>query len=243
MPFRRPANQRSRYDWATKPSGQTDTRFRYSGIDLPRGEDLKDGREIGRAPALAGPARLFVRRKWPPGERIGHSIRYDQVPFWESRLSRSPGGSFNPVETQTHGADVLRQRCRLSGIVFVISPPPSTSRADERNVGEEIERGATSIAPRSLFSPANVAEQAGPTDARTSSQGGRLYRGVAIVISLAEMTTHDDRARRGPNTCTKHHFGIATQVIFPAEVTTFAQKIRTTAAKLDRAPRWRRGLD
>ena len=40
------------------------------------------------------------------------------------------------------------------------------------------------------------------TDARTSSQRSRQNRGVAIVISPAELTTHEGRTRRGPKVCT-----------------------------------------
>ena len=46
---------------------------------------------------------------------------------------------------------------RLSGLAFVISPPAPTSRADKRNVGEEIGRSVTSEAAPLHFSPADVA--------------------------------------------------------------------------------------
>ena len=63
-----------------------------------------------------------------------------------------------------------------------------------------------------------------------------------MLISPAELTSHEDRTRRGPQICTKRQFGIVAQVILPAEVSMQAEKIPTTADKLDRAPRWRRGL-
>ena len=82
----------------------------------------------------------------------------------------------------------------------------------------------------------------GETDARTSSHRSRLFSGFASVISPAELTTREDRTCRGPKTCMKRHFGIATQVISPAEVPTLAEQKPTTADKLDRVPHWQRGL-
>ena len=79
--FWRLADQWLRHDWSAKPIRKTHLCFRYSGTELGRRADTKDGGEIGRAPALAGPPRLFVRRNWPPGGRIGHSKQSNQVPF------------------------------------------------------------------------------------------------------------------------------------------------------------------
>ena len=40
-----------------------------------------------------------------------------------------------------------------------------------------------------------------------------------MVILSEELTTHEERARRGRKTCKKGQFGIVALVIFPAEVT------------------------
>ena len=126
----------------------------------------------------------------------------NQVPFRESRLRYVPGGSFLPVATQINGGEIIEERGCIGGFPFVISPPGSTSRADERTAGEEIGRGAASKAAPSRRSPAHVAEEAGQTDARTSSQRSRNYCDVAIVFP-AELTTRDGRTRRGPKPCTR----------------------------------------
>ena len=142
------------------PSGRANLRCRYSRIDLSRGEDANDGGEIGRAAALAGPLRLFFWRNWPLGGRIDHSKQYNEVPFGESRLRNVPGGGSHPGATQTSGVEIIERRCCLSGVALVFFPPASTSRADKSNVGEEIGRSATSIAPPLRCSPADVVEQA-----------------------------------------------------------------------------------
>ena len=100
------------------------------------------------------------------------------------------------------GATIKRHGC-LGSVTLVISPPASTSRAGERNVGEELERIATSIAAALRSSPADAAEPPGQTDARTQSNRSRHLCGVAIVIFPAELATHEDRTRRGPEICTK----------------------------------------
>ena len=81
------------------------------------------------------------------------------------------------------GASIGRLSCP-NGIAVVTSPPTSTSRADESNVGEEIERGDTSVAAPRRCSPADAAEQAGQTDARTSSKRSRLFFGLAFFYFL-----------------------------------------------------------
>ena len=130
------------------------------------------------------------------------------MPFWESRFRYVPGGSFQSGATQTNGGAIFGRRGALSGVAFVISPPASTTRADGSNVGEEIGRSATSIAAPFRCSPADVAEQAGQTDARTSSQRSRRYCGVAIVIPRAELTTREGGTRRGTKVCARRQFGI-----------------------------------
>ena len=110
---------------------------------------------------------------------------------------------FHAGATQTNaGATIKRHGC-LGSVALVISPPASTSRAGERNVGEEIERIATSIAAALRSSPADAAEPPGQTDARTQSNRSRHLCGVVIVIFPAELATLEDRARRGPEICTK----------------------------------------
>ena len=81
-------------------------------------------------------------------------------------------------------------------------------------MGEEIERSAALIAAPLRCSPADVAEQAEQTDARTSSSRSRHYFGVAIVFFPVEMTTRVVRGRRGPKICAKRHPGGAAGVIF-----------------------------
>ena len=155
--------------WAASPSLSL---FR---VDLPRGENAKHGGEIRRPAALAAPRRLSVRRNGASGGRIGHSKLYREAPFWEGRLRYVPGDIRNPVATQTNGVAIIERRCCLSEPAFVISPPASNPLADERNIDEEIGRTATSTAAPSRCSPANVAEQAEQTDARTPSQRSRHY--------------------------------------------------------------------
>ena len=141
--------------------------------------------------------------------RIGHSDQSNHVPPWGRRLCCVPGDIFHPGATQTHAGAILERRCCLGGIAFVISPPGSTFRGDERNVGEEIERSATSKAAPLRVSPANVAEQRGETDARTTSERSRRYCSVAATaISPVEITTHEGRPRRGPKIWRKRHLGI-----------------------------------
>ena len=94
----------------------------------------------------------------------------NQVPPWVDRLSCVPGGSFQPGTSRTGAGGIIERRCCLGGLAFVVSPPARTSQADERKVGEEIERSAMSIAAPLRCSPADVAEQAGRTGARTASQ-------------------------------------------------------------------------
>ena len=83
--------------------------------------------------------------------------------------------------------------------------------------------------------PADFAEKAEQTDARTLSQRSRHNCGVPIVIFPADLTTHEERTRRGPEICTRRHFGVIAEVVFPSEVTVRAETIPTTEDKLDRA--------
>ena len=140
------------------------------------------------------------------------------MPPWNRRLRYVPGGMFHPGATQTNAGAKFERRCCLGSVALVISPPASTSRADGRNVGEEIERIATSTAAPLRLSTAAVAGLAKQTDARTSYQRSRLYCGVAIVIFPAELATHGDMTRRGPEICTRRQSGIVAQVILPAKV-------------------------
>ena len=85
----------------------------------------------------------------------------NQVPFRESRHRYVPGCRSHPGATHTSAGEIIERRCCLGSVAFVASAPASTTRADERNVGEEIERSATSIAPPSRWLQVPVAEQAG----------------------------------------------------------------------------------
>ena len=76
---------------------------------------------------------------------------------WGSRLRYVAGGILHSGGTQTSGGErIERFRC-FCDTASVISPPDSTSRAGERNVGEEIERSGTSAAAPLRFSPAEFA--------------------------------------------------------------------------------------
>ena len=59
-----------------------------------------------------------------------------------------------------------------------------------------------------------------------------------MIIFPAESTTHEETTRRGPKICWKSQFDIVVWVIFPADVTMYAEEILTTAEKSDRALRW-----
>ena len=73
---------------------------------------------------------------------------------WGSRLRYVPGGILHPGGMQTSGGErIERFRC-FCDIASVIPPPDSTSRAGDRNVGEEIERSGTSAAAPLSFPPA-----------------------------------------------------------------------------------------
>ena len=82
---------------------------------------------------------LFGGIDHPGSETQTCAEKPNQVPFWESRLRYVPGGSFHSGATQTNGGEIFERRSRLGSVAFVISPLASTSRADERNVGEELE--------------------------------------------------------------------------------------------------------
>ena len=144
-----------RYDCATMPVGKSLLRFRPAGNYLPRREAAKDGGGIGRAPAPAGgnsvirSAELAAR-----GEDRKHARKSNQVRFRGSRLRYVPVGSFRPGATQTNAGARTERCCRLSELAGDIFPRESTSRADERNVVEEIERSATSpLLPRGRRRP------------------------------------------------------------------------------------------
>ena len=107
----------------------------------PRKAEISDE----RARKLARLGYLFSEINRPGGKTRTCAKESNQVPFWESRLRRAPSASFHPVATQTNAGEILERRCCLSGITLVIPPPASTSRAADRNVGEEIERSATSL--------------------------------------------------------------------------------------------------
>ena len=49
-----------------------------------------------------------------------------------------------------------------------------------------------------------------------------------MVSFLAELTTHEGRARDGRKNCTKRQFGIVASVIVPADVTVYAEDTPTT---------------
>ena len=115
----------------------------------------------------------------PEEGRLSCAKHSNQVPSWGRRPRYVPGGIFHPDGTQTSAGEIIARRCRPGGIAFVISPPASTSRADESNAGEELGRSVTSVAGPSRFLPAEFTE------------------GVAMVISPAESTTHDAGTRHG----------------------------------------------
>ena len=186
---------------------------------------------------------MFGRIDHPEEQTQTCAKQSNEVPPWGRRPSCVPGDSLHPGATQTNAGAMIERRCCLGSVTFVISPPASTSRADERTVGEEIERGATSIAAPLRFSPADVAGQAGRTDAHTKSKRSHHNCGVSVVIFPAELTANEGRNRRGSRICTKRHFGVIASVISPVEVAAHAEKIPTTEDKLDRAPLWQRGLD
>ena len=94
------------------------------------------------------------------GETQTCAKRPNRSPFRGSRPRYVPGGSFHLGAAQANGGDAIERRCCLGSVAFVISLPALTSRADERNVGDEIGRGATSIAAPLRRSPADVAGQA-----------------------------------------------------------------------------------
>ena len=122
----------------------------------------------------------------------------NQVPFRESRLRYVPGGSFHPGETETNAGATIKRRGCVGSVAFVISPPASTSRADERNVGEEIERIATSIAAPLRFPPADAAEQAEQNRRpHIKSEKSPLLRCRRCYFP-GGMTTHGGSTRRGP---------------------------------------------
>ena len=105
-----------------------------------------------------------------------------------------------------------------------MSPPASPTRADGRSVGEEIGQSATSIGAPLRCPPADVAEKAGQTAARTSRNRSHRYCAVAIVTLPAGMTTHEAGTRGGPQICKEGHFGIFASGFFPAVVTMLEDK-------------------
>ena len=79
--------------------------------------------------------------------------------------SYAPVGSFRPGATQTDGVEIIKRRRCLGSGAFVTSAPASPSRADERNVGEEIERRRCVVA---LFTGGR--RRAGGTNRRPHSK-------------------------------------------------------------------------
>ena len=101
------------------------------------------------------------------GERRTCPKHSNQVPPRESRLRYVPGGNFHPGGTQTIGDEIIQRCCCFGRKAFVIAPPESASRADESNVGEEIERSGISAAAPSRLPPGGIhrADRTKPTPA------------------------------------------------------------------------------
>ena len=131
-----------------------------------------------------------------------------------------PGGSSHDSSTQTTGGEIIG-RCRcLGGISIVISPPASAFRADERSVGEEIERSATSIAALLRGPPADVAGQAEQNRRPQikSEKSPQLRRRSCYFPGGADHTPGDDLSQ----TKNSHEAPLwrGHRGYFPAEVTT-----------------------
>ena len=143
------------------PFGRSRRVFRSAEFDLAGGEGANGGQDIGRAAAFVCPPRLSVLWNWPPGgrkasmrETLKPSAVFGPSPPLCVRRHSHPGG------TQTNGGEIIERRCCLGEIVFLISSPESASRADDRNVSEELEPSITSAAaPLRLF-PTEFTEKA-----------------------------------------------------------------------------------
>ena len=117
---------------------------------------------------------------------------------WDRRLSCVPGGSFQPGAMQTTAGAIVERRYCLGSVAIDISPPASTSRANERNVGEEIGRSTTSTAAPLCCSPADVAGQAEQNRRpHIKSEKSPLLRCRRCYFP-GGMTTHGGSTRRGP---------------------------------------------
>ena len=68
-----------------------------------------------------------------------------------------PAAVFSLARRKTNGGEIIERRSCVGGLALDISPPASTSGADGSNDGEEIGRGAASIAAPLRCSPADVA--------------------------------------------------------------------------------------
>ena len=196
--------------------------------------------ERPRYPAQLG--NLFGGMGHPGRETHTCAKRADLAPLRESRIRFVPGGRFHPGATRTNGGEIIERRCCPGGAAFVISPPAPTSRADERNVGEEIGRSVTSTAALLRCSPADVAEQA-EQNRRTHimSEKPPLLRSCHCYSPSGDDHASGKKPSRTKNL---HEAPVWRSRLgyFSGEVTMYAEKIPTTADKLDRAPRWRRGL-
>ena len=157
------------------PFGQSCPGFRSAGLDLSCRRDANEGGEIGRAATLAGLPGLRIWWNWPPGgTRTDMRETVEPEAVLAGRPRYVPGGIFHPVGTQTNGSEIIERCCCLGGTASVISPPESTSRADESSAGEKMERRVTSAAAPLRSPSAEFPEQATENDARASSKRWRL---------------------------------------------------------------------
>ena len=132
----------------------------------------------------------------------GREKRSDQgrveAPSRASRLRYLAGCIFRPGGPQTNGGPIAERRCHFCKVAAISSPPNSTSRARQINVGEEIERWGDVGSAATAFPSGGIdgADGTRRTSAKRS-RGVAAFCGVAMVIFQPESTAQDEQIRTG----------------------------------------------
>ena len=142
-------------------------------------------------------------RKSPTKCRFGRaaSVMYPVVVFILAKRKPMPAQQLSDVAVSA-----------VSPLFFPRRHPPlvRTSVTSAKKLSESIRRLRRRCVSRRRTPPS----RRNKTDARTSSQRSRRYCGVAIVIFPAELTTHEDRTRRGPKIRTSASLALLPQLFF-----------------------------
>ena len=160
---------------------------------------------------MAARPPLTSRDTWSPGRQTRPRARNARTTRRLGAVACDicPAVLFRSGGPQISNGDLVERQHHPGRPTLVFASPESTYRAETtptsaKKLGEALRRlRRRCVVPRRA-SPS----RRNKTNDRTSSRRSRLFSGLALVIFPAVLTADVRRTLRGPNSCTKGHFGI-----------------------------------